>query len=124
MIEVLTQHLVSWLQSAVPEVIEVVTSGPGVIELRDPSGAYMIFEPGSLMDQPGRPIHEGLEVAVYSVLSGAQDFVIEELREPWPATPHKGNLALPRVEIAESECSAGYSLGEEWIMRMPPLKWR
>lgn len=62
-----------------------------------------------------------VEATVYSVLSTVQDFVAEDLTQPWPGG---GTLPEPTVSWVGDELHAGYGGGDAPSSVSRPCDWR
>jgi hypothetical protein len=78
--------------------------------------AWSVVTTGDMLDDPedDRSAHEKLRVVAYSVLNHFQDFIAEELAEPWPGTGSQ--MPEPNVEVGPntSGCGLGRAASPCW----------
>jgi len=105
---------------------------PGGIAVQAEAGGVAIFKPGSpqvwsvvttpdILDDPedDRSAQEKIKVATYSVLDHFQDFIAEELAEPWPETGSQ--MALPKVEVGNEQVRMWFELGHDRVLELEPI---
>lgn len=117
--ETLSEGLVERLRVAVPRHITLAAEVGGVtIENPAVTGAWCHISVDAIVDQDGDP-RELVETAVYSVLSSVQDFVAEDLGEPWPG--EGGAQPEPTVSWMGDELHVGFEGGTTSSLRLAPL---
>lgn len=74
-------------------------------------GLEAVIDFGKIVQQPnGKPAFN-VEAALSNVLSSLQDFIIVQLRAPWPA-PERGSSDLPVPHVEVSWPKVGFWFGE------------
>jgi hypothetical protein len=74
----------------------------------------------SMVQQEGDP-QENLERACWSVLDGFQDYVSEDMTEPWPRHAGKEPLHKPFVQITDVEIRLGYGSPDAPVLSLPSI---
>ena len=95
----LAAAMASRLASVIPRPLTVRANGEAVNVYTEaaPSKALGGSAAAAIVeDDDGRTLDEKIETAVLAILSGVQDSVAEELREPWPRVAEHG-MALPNT---------------------------
>lgn len=108
-------HLAACLADAMPIGFRANMGAAASIVVITPTDS-MTIDVAAVLREDGEPRLE-IEAGVLFVLSSVQDAVVEELREPWPSSGESGALPLPRADIDHGRLSAGYSVGETWILK-------
>lgn len=113
----LVAHVTAWLTSIAPRNVTILAE-PGLISVRNETGSMIATEVVGILNQPDETPRQGVLWAIDAVLSTVQDFISEEIREPWPVTAL--GFASPRVDISsDGMVTAGYAVGTTWILQMP-----
>lgn len=112
-----------WLGSILPtDVVGLRLLEGDVAEFADPVGNVMVsLDLGAIVTQPGVTESWAVEVALESLLSTAQDLVVESSAEWWPTrgTGHGGGQALPSVSLGGGHLEVGYRDTTGWVAVLP-----
>lgn len=114
----LAQHVVDWLRPVLALKGIGLAAENGLVTVSSESSSVVVVDVGAIVEQPGVEINEGVRLALHALLSTVQDFVSEELRDPWPEA--EGAFAMPEVDVDPSgTIAAGYAATGTWVLRMP-----
>lgn len=119
----LAEALVNRLRPHAPDGIVVDVEAGGVAIFKpDKPDAWSVVTTGDILDDPedDRSVREKLEVAAYSVLNEFQDFIAEELAEPWPATGPE--MPQPNVEVGTDEIRMWFGSSEAPVLELEPVR--
>jgi hypothetical protein len=117
----LALRVTNWLLPIVPAQIQIESADGHIITVANQDSSLVSVDMTAIAEQPGLDLSEGYRRALYAALSTVQDFISEELHEPWPEA--HGAFAMPEVRIdASGVISAGYVARGSWILRMPDFE--
>lgn len=118
----LSEALVQRLRPLAPEGVhvEVEAGGVAVFKLDHPH-AWSVVTTGDILDDPedDRSVREKLEVAAYSIINHFQDFIAEELAEPWPGTGSQ--KPQPNVEVGTEEIRMWFGSSDAPMLELQPV---
>jgi hypothetical protein len=112
----LAHALATRLVAVVPAGFSVVADGP---EVAVASGAWSVsIDVKALVEQEGDP-NENVQSGAWAVLSTVQDFITEELRQPWPdgVVP----LPIPATAVEGARLRLWYGDEREPVLELPPI---
>lgn len=121
----LSEALVQRLRPLAPDGVHVEVEAGGVAVFKpDNPHAWSVVTTGDILDDPedDRSVREKLEVAAYSVLNHFQDFIAEELAEPWPGSGSK--MPEPNVDVGTDEIRLWFGPSEAPVLELEPVPLR
>jgi hypothetical protein len=120
--ETFAKLLADRLSEVVPKGISVFTEGP-VLRVANEEDIRSGTDLEALLNQPG-DLKENLTTGAYAVLSAAQDFLSEELTEPWPPVPSAGRhlFAMPGTAWEEDHLRLWYGPSDDPVLELRPLR--
>lgn len=109
-----------WLNEILPMFVVVSSPSENTIRFRSTNVSGSVdhrFEP-PVSGSPPNVVQSAAEF-IWGVLESAQDQVIKDLHASWPGPPG-GTCPSTDVRVsADGVVEAGYSLADEWVLRMP-----
>jgi hypothetical protein len=116
--------LVERLATLLPEPLVLQAKG-SLVHASCPNGLRTEMDLGLIVNQPGA-LGEHLIGAAHSVLSSVQDFVVLNIRSPWPVAKGAGStggtyLPLPGASIEENELRLWYGEQPHPVIDLTPL---
>jgi len=73
-----------------------------------------------VMERDGRSLAELVQLAAWAILNGAQDSVIEMLREQWPLGPN-GRVAEPAARVEGELLLMWFGKEDQPVIRLSPV---
>jgi hypothetical protein len=112
--------VVSRLNEVIPPRVSVRANGVAVDVYgergnRAASGAGVIVG-----DDDGRSLEERVEIAARSILNGAQDAIMELLREQWPLGPN-GKAAYSDARVIKGQLRMWYGEEDAPVLVLAPV---
>ena len=109
-------HLARTLDAVVPDGFKV-EAREGHIRMFIPArGSWAVNGVAEIVEQAG-DLEENIITACYSILDAVQDFVSEELTEPWP----RRDMPMPGAQIRGRRVELWYGDAETPILTLEPL---
>jgi hypothetical protein len=118
----LVEALVDRLRPYVPDGVEVKAEAGGVAIFKpDSPHAWSVVTTPDILDDPedDRSAREKLEVAAYSVLNHFQDFIAEEVAEPWPGMGSQ--MPQPEVDVGTEEIRLWFGPSDSPVLELEPI---
>lgn len=93
--------LATSLDEVAPENVRVFAEGSDVVVATDTERIGAAGAAAILDDADERSPTERIETAARAVLNGVQDYIVDEIRRPWPSD--SSDTALPDVQVSGNE---------------------